>query len=119
MHLSSGIGIVNAIEVVRAFPEEDGLQKFREWVESPDPSILGKVDAHSGGSSRKKPVKSSNKDGDKKGDKIDKVPSEEDVLRGHEDQSSVDDVLQIKEHFMVKHVSSISSLYPKFLLFII
>ncbi|KAK9741356.1 hypothetical protein RND81_03G099400 [Saponaria officinalis] len=39
----SGIGIVNAIEVVNAFPEDDGLLKFREWVESPDPTILGKV----------------------------------------------------------------------------
>ncbi|PKI34348.1 hypothetical protein CRG98_045264 [Punica granatum] len=38
----SGIGIVNAIEVLNAFPEEDGLQKFREWIESPDASILGK-----------------------------------------------------------------------------
>ncbi|KAL9256644.1 DNA repair protein UVH3-like protein [Drosera capensis] len=38
----SGIGIVNAIEVINAFPEEDGLQKFREWIESPDPMILGK-----------------------------------------------------------------------------
>ncbi|XP_078178846.1 5'-3' exonuclease family protein isoform X2 [Carex rostrata] len=36
----SGIGIVNAIEVVHAFPEEDGLKKFRDWVESPDPGIL-------------------------------------------------------------------------------
>ncbi|XP_052195204.1 DNA repair protein UVH3 isoform X2 [Diospyros lotus] len=40
----SGIGIVNAIEVVNAFPEEDGLRKFREWIESPDPTILGKFD---------------------------------------------------------------------------
>ncbi|KAJ3676310.1 hypothetical protein LUZ60_003722 [Juncus effusus] len=40
----SGIGIVNAIEVMRAFPEEDGLKKFREWIESPDPSILGSFD---------------------------------------------------------------------------
>ncbi|CAI9262941.1 unnamed protein product [Lactuca saligna] len=39
----SGIGIVNAVEVLNAFPEEDGLHKFREWIESPDPSILGKV----------------------------------------------------------------------------
>ncbi|KAL9230568.1 hypothetical protein vseg_005905 [Gypsophila vaccaria] len=39
----SGIGIVNAIEVVNAFPGGDGLLKFREWVESPDPTILGKV----------------------------------------------------------------------------
>ncbi|XP_054790817.1 DNA repair protein UVH3-like [Prosopis cineraria] len=38
----SGIGIVNAIEVVNAFPEEDGLLKFRQWVESPDPTIFGR-----------------------------------------------------------------------------
>ncbi|CAK8532647.1 unnamed protein product [Lathyrus sativus] len=43
----SGIGIVNAIEVVTAFPEEDGLQKFRQWVESPDPTILGRLDTKS------------------------------------------------------------------------
>ncbi|CAI9111074.1 OLC1v1011209C1 [Oldenlandia corymbosa var. corymbosa] len=48
----SGIGIVNAIEVVNAFPEEDGLRKFREWIESPDPSILGKLDVQAGGSAR-------------------------------------------------------------------
>ncbi|GFQ04377.1 DNA repair protein uvh3 [Phtheirospermum japonicum] len=39
----SGIGIVNAIEVVNAFPGKDGLREFREWIESPDPSILGKL----------------------------------------------------------------------------
>ncbi|KAJ8549905.1 hypothetical protein K7X08_033612 [Anisodus acutangulus] len=55
--LTSGIGIVNAIEVVNAFPEEDGLHKFREWVESPDPSILGGLDAEAGSSSRKKGCK--------------------------------------------------------------
>ncbi|MCD9638800.1 hypothetical protein HAX54_022953 [Datura stramonium] len=53
----SGIGIVNAIEVVNAFPEEDGLQKFREWVESPDPSILGGLDAQAGSSSSKRGCK--------------------------------------------------------------
>ncbi|RAL46874.1 hypothetical protein DM860_005153 [Cuscuta australis] len=47
----SGIGIVNAIEVVNAFPGEDGLRKFREWVESPDPTILNKVDVQGGYSS--------------------------------------------------------------------
>ncbi|CAH9092387.1 unnamed protein product [Cuscuta epithymum] len=47
----SGIGIVNAIEVLNAFPEKDGLRKFREWVESPDPTILGKVDVQAGCSS--------------------------------------------------------------------
>ncbi|EPS64890.1 hypothetical protein M569_09888, partial [Genlisea aurea] len=36
-----GIGIVNAIEVVNAFPDKEGLREFRQWIESPDPSILG------------------------------------------------------------------------------
>ena len=36
----SGIGIVNAIEVLNAFPEGGGLQEFRDWIESPDPTIL-------------------------------------------------------------------------------
>ncbi|XP_050382696.1 DNA repair protein UVH3 isoform X3 [Argentina anserina] len=50
----SGIGIVNAIEVVNAFPEEDGLHKFRNWIESPDPTILGKLDVESGSSTTKR-----------------------------------------------------------------
>ncbi|KAK7339428.1 hypothetical protein VNO77_20093 [Canavalia gladiata] len=50
----SGIGIVNAIEVMNAFPEEDGLLKFRQWVESPDPTILGRLDAKSGPNAKKK-----------------------------------------------------------------
>nr|XP_043632130.1 DNA repair protein UVH3 [Erigeron canadensis] len=55
----SGIGIVNAVEVLNAFPEVDGLHKFREWIESPDPSILGKVDAREGSSTRKRGSNSS------------------------------------------------------------
>lgn len=47
------MGIVNAIEVVNAFHGKDGLREFREWIESPDPSILGKLDAEAGGNSRK------------------------------------------------------------------
>lgn len=50
----SGIGIVNAVEVLNAFPEEDGLHKFREWIESPDPSILGKVGGKEGSNKRAK-----------------------------------------------------------------
>ncbi|KAD7479532.1 hypothetical protein E3N88_02668 [Mikania micrantha] len=50
----SGIGIVNAVEVINAFPEEDGLHKFREWIESPDPSILGIVDPKEGSNTRKR-----------------------------------------------------------------
>ncbi|KAI3793957.1 hypothetical protein L1987_36580 [Smallanthus sonchifolius] len=50
----NGIGIVNAVEVINAFPEEDGLHKFREWIESPDLNILGKVDPKEGSNTRKR-----------------------------------------------------------------
>ncbi|XP_075493935.1 DNA repair protein UVH3-like [Primulina tabacum] len=49
----SGIGIVNAMEVVNAFPEKTGLHEFREWIESPDPTILGNFDGQSGKSKGK------------------------------------------------------------------
>ena len=39
--------------MLNAFPKEHGLQKFREWIQSPDPSILGKVNAKEGSSTRK------------------------------------------------------------------
>ncbi|BFI28307.1 DNA excision repair protein ERCC-5 [Marchantia polymorpha subsp. ruderalis] len=39
----SGIGIVNAIEVVNAFEEEDGLQRFKAWLDSPDMSLFNQV----------------------------------------------------------------------------
>lgn len=35
-----GIGIVNAVEVVHAFPGESGLEAFRKWVLSPDEQLL-------------------------------------------------------------------------------
>lgn len=35
-----GIGIVNAVEVVNAFPGEDGLEDFKEWVVAPDEQLL-------------------------------------------------------------------------------
>ena len=35
-----GIGIVNALEVVRAFPTDDDLRAFREWVNLPDAEAL-------------------------------------------------------------------------------
>ncbi|CAI8612318.1 unnamed protein product [Vicia faba] len=71
----SGIGIVNAIEVVTAFPEEDGFQKFRQWVESPDPTILGRLDA---------------KSASKKGSKL-------------EEKESPDHIQETKQIFMDKH----------------
>ncbi|XP_002967370.2 DNA repair protein UVH3 isoform X1 [Selaginella moellendorffii] len=49
----SGIGIVNAIEVVNAFPEEDGLQKLRDWIESPDLMLLDKAQGVSRKSTKK------------------------------------------------------------------
>lgn len=81
----SGIGIVNAIEVVTAYPEEDGLQKFREWVESPDPTILGTPDAKKGLNVKKRGSGSVDDKGSSSG-----VP--------------MDDTEEIKRIFMDKHV---------------
>ncbi|CAJ2669787.1 DNA repair protein UVH3 isoform X4 [Trifolium pratense] len=71
----SGIGIVNAIEVINAFPEEDGFLKFRQWVESPDATILGKLDA---------------KNVSKKGSKLEEKESPDSIDKG-------------KQIFMDKH----------------
>ncbi|XP_017242123.2 DNA repair protein UVH3 [Daucus carota subsp. sativus] len=73
----SGIGIVNAIEVINAFPEENGLHQFREWVESPDPTILGKAEVFSKNSLN---------------------CSSEGAVHG-----PVDDLLEKKQHFINKH----------------
>lgn len=35
-----GIGIVNALEIVRAFPTDESLKGFREWVDAPDAEAL-------------------------------------------------------------------------------
>jgi len=37
----SGIGLVNAMEVVLAFPGMEGLKAFKQWVESPDALLVG------------------------------------------------------------------------------
>lgn len=100
----SGIGIVNAIEVVNAFPEEDGLQKFREWLESPDPSILGKLNAHTGHNSRKRKLKACSNGADGLANNVDSA-SEESIVRGHDDQQSMDGFQDIKQIFMDKHVN--------------
>jgi DNA excision repair protein ERCC-5 len=63
---------------VHAFPEEDGLKQFREWVESPDPSILENFEL-----GLKKKSSKECKDG-------------EPPTTNHED---------VKETFMDKHVS--------------
>ncbi|XP_020092237.1 DNA repair protein UVH3 isoform X2 [Ananas comosus] len=94
----SGIGIVNAIEVVHAFPEEYGLNMFREWIESPDPSILGNLDNHSNSSSKKRTSKAS-----KKGADATMSNAEESTFKGHDDQPSTSGNDNIMETFMSKH----------------
>ncbi|KAG8073932.1 hypothetical protein GUJ93_ZPchr0006g42684 [Zizania palustris] len=92
----SGIGIVNAIEVVHAFPEEDGLQKLREWVESPDPSLLGKLGMESGSSSKKRKSYGNHSDG--KGSSL-----RSECIEGSVDDQSSNENNHIKEIFMSKH----------------
>ncbi|KAF6175950.1 hypothetical protein GIB67_003438 [Kingdonia uniflora] len=87
--LCSGIGIVNAIEVVNAFPEEDGLQKFREWFESPDPTILGTLNGQNGAKSKKRKSKVKNDDGS--------------FNQGQEDNQPEDDIDDTRQIFMDKH----------------
>lgn len=48
----SGIGIVNALEVVRAFPGAEGLKRFRDWVENPDTEALKEALVAAGGGGR-------------------------------------------------------------------
>lgn len=90
----SGIGIVNAVEVLNAFPEEDGLQKFREWVESPDASILGKVNGQAGSTLRKR---------GSKGDADGNLAKEQ-----NDSCSDFDNTQELKQYFMDKHVWSIT-----------
>eukprot|EP00887_Chlorella_sp_A99_P002071 scaffold21.g2071.t1 len=49
-----GVGVVNAMEVVRAFPGLEGLRRFKEWVESPDEQL---VELAKGGSKRRRQQK--------------------------------------------------------------
>lgn len=93
----SGIGIVNAVEVLNAFPEEDGLQKFREWVELPDASILGKVDGRAGSTPRKRGSRGTK--GDAEGS-----PAKEQ----NNSCSDVDNMLELKQYFMDKHVCTVT-----------
>jgi DNA excision repair protein ERCC-5 len=96
----SGIGIVNAIEVVHAFPEEDGLQKFKEWIESPDPSIFGQLHMETSSKSKKRKPGGNYSDGKGKG-------LEHEYDQGSDDLSS-DETERVKKIFMTKHVSMFS-----------
>jgi DNA excision repair protein ERCC-5 len=101
MLVCSGIGIVNAIEVVHAFPEEDGLQKFKEWIESPDPSIFGKLHMEISGRSKKRKLDENDSDGKGKG-------LEPECIQGSDDKQSSNEDEHVKEIFMSKHVSMFS-----------
>ncbi|KAF3628664.1 DNA repair protein UVH3 [Capsicum annuum] len=94
----SGIGIVNAIEVVNAFPEKDGLQKFREWVESPDPSILGGLDAQAGSSSRKRGCKVGDPDMSSSTSNLEGTTAADENAHKSEDRAE-----KLKQIFMKKH----------------
>ncbi|GMI68417.1 hypothetical protein HRI_000511000 [Hibiscus trionum] len=102
----SGIGIVNAIEVVNAFPEEDGLHKFREWIESPDPTILGKLNVQEGSSARKRGSKLTEKDVNSA--KTSTGGSESSIgdqktFQADKNKQSTDCIDDIKQIFMDKH----------------
>lgn len=84
---------MNAIEVVHAFPEEDGFQKFKEWIESPDPSILGKLDIEAGSKSKKRKADGKEKE------------LEPDSVEGSDDKQPSNGTEHIKETFMSRHVS--------------
>ncbi|XP_051140397.1 DNA repair protein UVH3 isoform X2 [Andrographis paniculata] len=92
----SGIGIVNAIEVVNAFPEKDGLRDFREWIESPDPAILGTLDAEPGRNSRRKGSKSSENN-------INNSSSEIEGSSLNQNVPERADNLRLKQNFMDNH----------------
>ncbi|KAK8717056.1 hypothetical protein V6N13_044337 [Hibiscus sabdariffa] len=102
----SGIGIVNAIEVVNAFPEEDGLHKFREWIESPDPTILGKLNVQEGSSARKRGSKLTEKDVNSAkmstGDS-ESIIGDQKTFQADKNKQSTDCIDDIKQIFMDKH----------------
>lgn len=98
----SGIGIVNAIEVVNAFPEKDGLHEFREWIESPDPTILGKFEGKEGSHLNNK----GSKDGDSSSN------GEEISTSDQNGPQSVDGTRKIKQIFMDKHVTPFLLTFP-------
>ncbi|KAI4350729.1 hypothetical protein L6164_005155 [Bauhinia variegata] len=98
----SGIGIVNAIEVVNAFPEEDGLLKFRRWVESPDPTILGMFDAKSGSSTNNRGSKVEENKGCSNSN-TEEAASDKNISQEQEQKECSDYIQEIKQTFMDKH----------------
>lgn len=88
---------------MNAFPEEDGLHKFKEWVESPDPSILGTLGTKTGLSARKRGSKASDND---------MTCSNSSVRDGSASEENIDKELKedidVKQTFMDKHVRYLS-----------
>ncbi len=39
----TGVGIVNAVEIVSAFPGFEGLERFKKWLDSPDSDLFSKA----------------------------------------------------------------------------
>ncbi|XP_038715642.1 DNA repair protein UVH3 isoform X2 [Tripterygium wilfordii] len=100
----SGIGIVNAIEVINAFPEEDGLQNFRDWIESPDPAILRKYNAQTGSSARKRGSKVGEDSSNSANNSMEGLGSvEHKASQNHEQKLCVDHVEETKQIFIDKH----------------
>ncbi|XP_042394481.1 DNA repair protein UVH3-like isoform X2 [Zingiber officinale] len=95
----SGIGIVNAIEVVHAFPEKDGLHKFREWVESPDPNIFDEL-----GTGKKSKKESSKENNDAN---LMKESVEGDAIKNPSGNGAVKDIFMDKHRNVSKnwHIS--------------
>lgn len=104
----SGIGIVNAIEVVHAFPEEDGLQKFRDWIESPDPTILGKFDNQTDTVARKKASKIGHDANCSNSNMQEASAPNENTSEAQEQKQSTDHIQDIRKIFMDKHVIRLS-----------
>ena len=97
---------------VNAFPEKDGLQEFREWIESPDPSILGKLDVK-GGNSKKKMTKTGEGDIGCSSSNLDETSSDQSVRESQEESA------RRRQFFMDSHVITIFSCIRLLVLFTI
>ncbi|GFZ19457.1 5'-3' exonuclease family protein [Actinidia rufa] len=94
-----GLGLLMLLKY--AFPEEDGLCKFREWIESPNPTILGKFDMKTGSSSRKRGSKLSGNNVSCSNSTMEGLAaSDQTVLQ------TMDYILKTKQIFMDKHIKS-------------